>query len=342
MGIKFKKPEKTILVLMIVLGGFYYVLRNVSINDLMGSFEKIRYGYFLPAIVLLFLSYWARAYRWRALLLPYKKVQVTEVYFVMMTGFLGNILPFRAGELLRAYILKRKQDIALSGALATILMEWFFDVLIMLILFSWVFKFYAEAFNFTFSDSGVSTQELANHFGQFCLALTIGLVLFIYSFLEHKNKLLAMVYWFIRRLSQKWHNRVKSLFDNLNLGFSAVKNTWILFQVIFYSALEWLLTIFSFYPMFSAYNLGTISFESLVILTVMIVVFTTLLPTPGFLGSFNAGVYVALHHIMGKSEVIAANFGLTAWTLNFLVILFSGFYFIVKEQLSLRTLWKED
>ena len=46
MGIKFKKPEKTILVLMIVLGGFYYVLRNVSISDLIGSFEKIRYGYF--------------------------------------------------------------------------------------------------------------------------------------------------------------------------------------------------------------------------------------------------------------------------------------------------------
>ena len=67
MGIKFKKPEKTILVLMIVLGGFYYVLRNVSISDLMDSFEKIRYGYFLPAIVLLFLSYWARAYRWRVL-----------------------------------------------------------------------------------------------------------------------------------------------------------------------------------------------------------------------------------------------------------------------------------
>ena len=341
MGIKFKRPGKTILLLMVALGGFYYVLRNISISELIGSLEKIRSVYFLPAVVLLLLSYWARAYRWRALLLPFKKVPVTEVYFVMMAGFLGNVLPFRAGELLRSYILKRKQNIALSGAFATILMKWFFDVLIMLILFSWVFKFYAESFNFNFPDSDVSTQALANHFGQFCLTLTVGLVLFIYSFLEHKKKILAMIHWFSRHLSQKWHNRVKSLFDNLNLGFSSIKNTWVLFQVIFYSALEWLLTIFSFYPMFSAYNLSATS-ESLVILTVMIVVFTMLFPTPGFLGSFNAGVYVALHHIMGKSEVIAANFGLTAWTLNFLVILFSGFYFIVKEQLSLRTLWKED
>ena len=49
MGIKFKNPGKTILLLMIALGGFYYVLRNISISELIGSLEKIRSVYFFTS-----------------------------------------------------------------------------------------------------------------------------------------------------------------------------------------------------------------------------------------------------------------------------------------------------
>jgi glycosyltransferase 2 family protein len=337
---KFKESGKAILGLIIALEALYYVLKDVSLNELMRSFEYVQFRYLFPAAILLFLSYWARAYRWRALLLPFKKVSVVEVYFTMMTGFLGNVLPLRAGDFLRAYIVNQKQGVALPGVLATILMEFFFDTLLLLALFIVVFKFNAEAFNFTFPDTGLSAQVVAEHFGQFCIILISGLTLFIYSFLQHKKKLLVLVQWASRGLPQKWRNKLESLFDNLSEGFSAVKNVQTLFQIIFYSALEWLLTILSFYPMFLAYNLEAPSFGSLVILTVMIVVFTTILPTPGFLGSFNAGVYVALHHIMGESEVLAANFGLVAWTLNFLVIFISGFYFVLKYHLSFQTMWK--
>ncbi len=187
----------------------------------------------------------------------------------------------------------------------------------------------------------VYTQEVAKNFGQFCLVLIVGLFLFIYSFLQHKKKVLALAQWISIRLQKKWSDKIKSFFDDLDIGFSAIKKNRILTQVVFYSALEWFLTILSFYPMFLAYNLDSPSFESLVVLTVMIVMFTTVLPAPGFLGSFNAGVYVALHHLMGKPEVLAVNFGWMAWGLNFLVIFISGFYFIARDQLSLRTMWKD-
>lgn len=258
----------------------------------------------------------------------------------MMAGFLGNVLPLRAGELLRAYILKRKQDITISGALATILMEWFFDIFILLILFTWVFKFYAEVFNFTLPVSGVSAQEVARYFVRFSLALIVGLSIFIYTFLQHKTKIFLIIEWLTFRLPSIFKKKIKSFFDNLNSAFCTIKEGRVLMQVIFFSVLEWFLTVLSFYPMFLAYNLGAPSLGSLTVLTVMIVVFTTVFPSPGFLGSFNAGVYVALHHLLGESEVLSANFGWVAWGLNFIVILVSGFYFILKDQLSLRNIWK--
>ena len=337
---KIKETLKVILGLIIATSSIYYVMRNVSIGELIESFSVVRLGYFVPAVILLVLSYVARAYRWRALLLPFKKIKVAEVYFTMMTGFLGNVLPFRAGELLRVYILKRKQGIAISGSLATILMEWIFDIFLLLILFVWVFQFYAEVFSFTFPDSGISTQDVARYFANFCLALVVGLVLFVYSFLRYKTKIILLVEWISSRLPSAWRNRIKYFFSDLSSAFYTIKEGRIYIQVIFFSALEWFLTVLSFYPMFLAYNLGTPSLSSLVILTVMIVMFTTVFPSPGFLGSFNAGVYVTLHHLLGESEVLSANFGWMAWGLNFLVIFLSGIYFILKDQLSLREIWK--
>ena len=238
METKIKESGKVILGLIIALVALYYILREVSLDELIRSFRNIRLGYFLPAVVLLFLSYWARAYRWKALLLTFKKVSVNEVYFTMMTGFLGNVLPLRAGDFIRAYILSRKQGISVPGILATILMEFFFDILLLLALFIWVFKLNAEAFNFTFSDTGLSTQEVAKNFGQFCMVLILGLTIFVYSFLQHEKKMLALIQWSSRRLPQKLSNKLESLFDSLCVGFSAVKNFQTLFQIIFYSCVR--------------------------------------------------------------------------------------------------------
>jgi uncharacterized protein (TIRG00374 family) len=337
---KIKETVKVVLGLIVAVGSLLYVMRNVSIGELIESFSMVNSEYFIPAVFLLTLSYLARAYRWRALLLPFKKIKVTEVYFTMMTGFLGNVLPLRAGELLRAYILKRKQDITISGALATILMEWIFDIFLLLILFAWVFQFYTEVFDFTFPVSGLSSQDIASYFARFCLVLIIGLVLFVHSFLQYKTKIILLVEWISSRLPSTWKKRIKYFLEDLSSAFYTIKEGRIFMQVIFFSSLEWFLTILSFYPMFLAYNLGPPSLSSLVILTVMIVMFTTVFPAPGFLGSFNAGVYVALHHLLGASEVLSANFGWMAWGLNFFVIFLSGVYFILKNKLSLRAIWK--
>ena len=335
-----KEARKVIIGFIFVLGSFYYVLENVPLSQLSNSFADVNFSYCFPTVALLFFSYWARAYRWKLLLLPFKSITTSEVYFTMMTGFLGNALPLRAGDFLRAFILKGKHGISLSGIFATILMEWLLDIILLLFLFTWAFNFHSEAFKFSFLETGISTQEMTTHFGRFCMIMTTGLTLFVYLFLQHKQLFLKLINWLSCWLPQKWNKKLEVQIDNFSLGFSSIKNYRILLQVIFYSILEWLLTILSFIPLFLAYSFDTPSFDYLVILTVMIVIFTTALPTPGFIGSFNAGIYVVLHHFMDKPEVLAANFGIVAWILNFLVILISGSYFIFKYRFSFKTIWK--
>ena len=45
----------------------------------------------------------------------------------------NNVYPFRAGEVIRAWVLKRNEDVTISASLATIIVERIFDGLVMLV-----------------------------------------------------------------------------------------------------------------------------------------------------------------------------------------------------------------
>ena len=70
----------------------------------------------------------------------------------------------------------------------------------------------------------------------------------------------------------------------------------------------------------------------------MVAILITIVPTPGFLGSFNAGVLIALHEILGESEIKSVSIGMVGWSLYTGVILVGGLYFIFHDHMSLKTL----
>ena len=74
----------------------------------------------------------------------------------------------------------------------------------------------------------------------------------------------------------------------------------------------------------------------------MVCILITVLPTPAFLGSYNAGVLIALHEIMGEAEVTAVSFGMVVWAASFLVVFAGGLYFIFSDQMSVQSLMKAE
>ena len=70
----------------------------------------------------------------------------------------------------------------------------------------------------------------------------------------------------------------------------------------------------------------------------MVCVLVTILPTPGFLASFNAGVLIALHEIMGEDELIAVSFGMVTWAASFFILIAGGLFFIFKDHMSVQSL----
>ena len=77
---------------------------------------------------------WARTWRWHYLLRPLKRVPLGRLFPIVVIGYMGNnVYPARAGEFIRAYVLKRNEDVSASASFATIVVERIFDGIVMLI-----------------------------------------------------------------------------------------------------------------------------------------------------------------------------------------------------------------
>jgi len=333
-----KSARNLVIGLVITAGALYYTLHNVSMKDLAASFKTVDYVYIVPAVFIILLSYLFRAFRWRILISPMKQVEVSGLFSPLLVGFMANILPARAGELVRAYLLGKKHDIPFSGAVASIIVERLFDIVAILLLFVWVFMFNAEILSSEATISGVSLQTMATRFGEFSAILVAALIGFIYMMVAHKKKLMTIIRWVIRPMPAKWHGKVEYLVEEFSLGCMITKDFAALFKITLYTVLVWAAIIASYLPFYFAYDLDNKSLESLIILTVLVSILIVVLPTPAFLGSFNAAILIGLHDIMKVPELTAVSFGMVVWAVNFGVILFGGLYFILHDHLSVKTL----
>ncbi len=111
----------------------WLALRGLQLNQFWNVVQDANYWWLIPGIAVYFVAVWARAWRWHYLLGPVKKIPTKTMFPITTIGYMGNnIYPAHAGEVLRAVILKRKEDVSISASLATIIVERIFDGVVML------------------------------------------------------------------------------------------------------------------------------------------------------------------------------------------------------------------
>jgi uncharacterized protein (TIRG00374 family) len=114
---------KNVLPWIITVGALYWAFRDVDWALLKGHLAGARIEYLLAAVALTILSYWLRAARW-PLLFPAVALPLVSSWKVLVLGFfMNNILPARAGELVRAHLGAKVLGSARTLVLATIASE---------------------------------------------------------------------------------------------------------------------------------------------------------------------------------------------------------------------------
>src|SRR5574341_794294 len=112
----------------------YLALKGLNLGEVWANLQGAHYGWLIPGVLVYFVAVWARTWRWHYLLRPIKRIGLVRLFPVVVIGYMGNnVYPFRAGEVIRAWVLKRNDDVSISASLATIIVERIFDGLVMLI-----------------------------------------------------------------------------------------------------------------------------------------------------------------------------------------------------------------
>src|SRR5512144_1795732 len=119
--------------LLISIVFIWLALRGMRLDEFWIAVKQANYIWLIPGIAVYFVGVWVRAWRWHYLLGPIKKIPTKPMFPITTIGYMGNnVYPARAGEVLRAVILKRREGVSVSASLATIVVERIFDGVVML------------------------------------------------------------------------------------------------------------------------------------------------------------------------------------------------------------------
>lgn len=301
----------------------YWALSGLQLGEVWEHVRTANYWWLFPSVAVYFLAVWARTWRWDYMLRPIKRIPVSRLFPTVVIGYMGNnVYPFRAGEVLRSYVLRRREGIPMSSSLATVLVERVFDGLVMLI----------------FVLVGLPLVKLDDSYIIFVVILasiifTAALaVLLLMAAYPAKSR--AAVRALAARLGRPG---LEAKVDSIGLrfieGLGSLRSVRHFTMIFLTSIVIWLLETVKYWFVMHAFDFE-VSFFALMLMNGVVNLATTLPSAPGYFGTFDGpGIYV-LSNLYGVERKIATGYTLVLHAALWLPITLLGAYYMLRENMS--------
>ena len=130
------KSVKLILITFISLIGLFLAFSGEDLNLIALELKKVNKGGLYLASMILLMSCYIRAIRWKILIEPFGSISINKSLSATMIGYFGNgVLVFRLGELLKAYSISRNSQIKTTNLIGTVILERSLDLLMVFLIF---------------------------------------------------------------------------------------------------------------------------------------------------------------------------------------------------------------
>ena len=298
----------TVLIpLLIGIGIIYYqytTLTSEEIDKIKISFEKANYYYILLSLIIACVGYWSRAYRWKFALnhLGYE-TKFSNNFFTVCVSYLVNLTVPRSGEISRAALLKKYEDVPFDKAFGTIVAERIVDLLIF---FLFVFIGFVSQFDKIYQfllNENVSFQSLI-------LTAIVGVFLFF-------GFILIWIYaeW---QIILKLKKKLSGLVEGITTVYK-MKDKW---KYIFHSFFIWLSYLMMFYvAIFALPETSEINFD----IVIMGFIFGSLAVgfSNGGLGAYPFSIAL-IFSLYGITKDVGTAFGWLVWTSQTILTILLG------------------
>jgi uncharacterized protein (TIRG00374 family) len=308
----------------ISLSAIVAILVFVDLQRLVEAIRSANYWLLLLVFAIAFIWLGVRGMVWRTILRG--RASFRDVFLTLCEGYLlNNFLPFRLGEIGRAFLLGRKSKLGFMEVLSTIIIERILDL-------AFAAAILLSAIPFIAGASGAG--KIALVMGGIVVIGLAGLYL-----LARKCDWALEVF---RHLSARWpglQTRGADFLGSLFSGLSILTDGWLFIRVLFWMTLNWAIAIFQFYLLILAFFPQATLLWSLFGLGA--VAFGNAIPSlPGAVGTFEGAFGGAMTILSGdQSTGLAA--ALTSHLFNYLSTGIIGLVALSSEGETLMGIYRQ-
>lgn len=288
----------------------------------------------LLSLVPIFGTYYWRALRWRVMLEPLKATpSVGNLLSATVIGFTAITLFGRAGELVRPYLIARKEGVSLSSQLAMLLLERMFDLLMALLLFG----FALARVNVSGMAVGPKLASILAVGGKLLGLVGLVLLLVLLSFRHLAEPARRRLTDALRFLPEHQFLKAESLIAAFAQGVESTRSDAALIRVLFYSVIEWAFIVACYWCVVQAFSGFSITFIDLLIF-LGFVAFGAVIQLPGIGGGIQVASVLVLTELFGARLETATAFAFIIWIMTFVVIVPAGLLVALREGLNWNNL----
>jgi len=298
----------------------YLALPGLHLNQVLDVLSHANYWWIVPGILVYVVGLWARSWRWHYTLRYMKPVPVHRLFPVVCIGYFGNnVYPFRAGELIRSYVLKRTESIPFASSLTTVLIERVFDGLVMLL-----FVFLA----LPFAPMPSSYRNLV-----IMLTFLLSIATMVIVWMAMRPERVEIFYGAVaaKLLPMTVRKRTDTLYTRFVDGLQSLRSGSDVLIIFGITVLIWLMETVKYWFVMHAFAFQ-VSFLVLMLMNGLVNLATTLPSAPGYIGTFDAPGIETLA-AFGVERNLAASYTFTLHAALWLPVTLLGAYFFWRAQL---------
>jgi len=321
---------KTLAVAGLTLALLGWFFRQADLSQVWREIREAKPWALALLLAITGLTYLLRALRWQFLLRPLGPTRLSQAFRTTVMGFAANtVLPLRAGEMVRPYLLARREGLSVPATITTIILERLLDLMTVLVFLGLFVVFFDPGLDRVNAAvyKSVKLGGLVGALGSGAVLLVLGLNA-VRPVLTHR-----LVDACLRVIPVRFRSRLSALIYGLLDGLAVTRDLTRLAQAIALSFPLWLSIATGIWLVTVAFHMTvpfTGSFLIMALLTVGVAA-----PTPGAVGGFHEAFRIGTAVFYGVDNDRAVGAAIVLHAASFIPVTLLGGLFMMQDGLNL-------
>lgn len=339
-----KRIAASAVVFLILAVLVYFQFREWQAFDwarFRGLSHQIRWLHVLHAVAWIYFGYVLRAVRWKIFLRPVRpKASYSGLISPTLIGFTGLALLGRPGELIRPYLISRRENLPFSSQMGVWAVERIFDLGAFTLLMVLAIFFLPAAMQSIPHPEYYHTFRLLGFAFMALVAVLAGVAVAVSRSGE------AIAAWVEKRFSHLASNlgrRAAERIREFGIGLHTIHGPISLVLLVIVSVAMWFVIAVAYQEVTHSYGTDALDISRPQVLLLMgASIFGSMLQLPGVGGGSQLATIKALTAIFDVSPEMATSCGILLWLVTFVAVIPLGLALAHHERLSIRKLSEES